>query len=103
MCAATKTIRTLLTVWISSAAASCPPSRVLNLTGEWRFAPGWELFGRINNVFDKRYATGGLLAENAFDSAGAIQPPANWRNEQFNTPAAPRSAWVGVRWNFGAR
>jgi iron complex outermembrane recepter protein len=80
-----------------------PAFSVLNLTGEWRFAPGWELFGRINNVFDKRYATGGLLAENAFDGAGAIQPPANWRNEQFNTPAAPRSAWVGVRWNFGQK
>ncbi len=80
-----------------------PAFTVLNLTGDWRFAPGWELFGRINNVFDKRYATGGLLAENAFDGAGAIQPPANWRNEQFNTPAAPRSAWVGVRWNFGEK
>ena len=84
-----------------SGTGQLPAFTVLNLTGEWRFAPGWELFGRINNVFDKRYATGGLLAVNAFDGTGTIQPPANWRNEQFNTPAAPRSAWVGVRWNFG--
>ena len=74
---------------------------VVNLTGEWRFAPGWELFGRINNVFDRRFANGGLLGENAFDANGTIQPPANWRSEQFVTPAAPRSAWVGVRWTFG--
>ncbi len=76
---------------------------VLNLTGDWQFAPGWELFGRINNAFDKRYAMGGLLAENAFDTAGTVQAPANWRNEQFVTPAAPRSAWVGVRWRFGEK
>jgi iron complex outermembrane recepter protein len=76
---------------------------VVNFTGEWRFAPGWELFGRINNVFDRRYANGGLLGENAFDAAGAIQPPANWRSEQFVTPAAPRSAWIGVRWTLGEK
>ena len=78
-----------------------PKYAVLNLTGEWQFAPGWELFGRINNVLNKKYASGGLLAENAFDSTGALQAPADWRNEQFNTPGAPRSAWIGVRWNFG--
>ncbi|MEQ1804392.1 MAG: TonB-dependent receptor [Burkholderiaceae bacterium] len=80
-----------------------PGYSVLNLTGEWKFAPGWELFGRMDNVFDTRYATGGLLAQNAFDGAGAVQAPANRRNEQFNTPAAPRSAWVGARWSFGAK
>ena len=73
---------------------------MLNLTGEWRFAPGWELFGRINNLLNKHYASGGLLAENAFDGAGALQAPADRRNEQFVTPGAPRSAWVGVRWTF---
>ena len=82
-------------------AGSIPKYAVLNLTGEWRFAPGWELFGRINNVLNKKYTSGGLLAENAFDANGTLQAPADWRNEQFVTPGAPRSAWVGVRWNFG--
>jgi outer membrane receptor protein involved in Fe transport len=82
-------------------AGSLPKYAVLNLTGEWRFAPGWELFGRINNVLNRKYASGGLLAENAFDANGAVQAPADWRNEQFVTPGAPRSAWIGVRWTFG--
>lgn len=80
---------------------SLPKYAVLNLTGEWQFAPGWTLFGRINNVLDKKYASGGLLAENAFDAAGNLQAPDDWRNEQFATPGAPRSGWIGVRWNFG--
>ncbi len=82
-------------------AGSVPKYAVLNLTGEWRFAPGWALFGRINNVLDKRYSSGGLLGENAFDAAGSLQAPADWRNEQFSTPGAPRSGWIGVRWTFG--
>ena len=82
-------------------SGSLPKYAVLNLTGEWRFAAGWELFGRINNVLNKKYSSGGLLAENAFDANGAVQAPADWRNEQFVTPGAPRSAWIGVRWTFG--
>ncbi|MFZ2650666.1 MAG: TonB-dependent receptor [Burkholderiaceae bacterium] len=78
-----------------------PGYAVLNFTGEWNLAPGWQMFGRIDNVFNRGYATGGLLGTNAFDGAGAVQPPANWRSEQFNTPAAPRSAWIGVRWQLG--
>ena len=78
-----------------------PGHAVLNLTGEWKLAAGWELFGRINNVLDRHYATGGLLGENAFDASGALLAPANRRNEQFVTPAAPRSAWIGVRWLLG--
>jgi outer membrane receptor protein involved in Fe transport len=82
-------------------SGALPRYALLNLTGEWRFAPGWELFGRINNVLNKKYASGGLLAENAFDANGVVQAPADWRNEQFVTPGAPRAAWVGVRWTFG--
>jgi outer membrane receptor protein involved in Fe transport len=82
-------------------SGALPKHAVLNLTGEWEFAPRWELFGRMNNVLNKRYASGGLLAENAFDASGALQAPADWRTEQFATPGAPRSAWIGVRWNFG--
>lgn len=74
---------------------------VLNLTTTWNFAPGWELFGKVNNVFDRRYASSGLLGENAFDGRGALQAPADWRNEQFVGPGAPRGVWVGLRWSLG--
>ncbi len=41
---------------------------IVNLSAEWPFAPGWSLFARANNVFDKNYelvadfATGGATA-----------------------------------------
>lgn len=73
---------------------------VVDLTGSWKFGNNFELFGKVANVFDRRYATAGILGENAFDAAGAIQAPADWRTEQFIGPSAPRAAWVGLRMSF---
>lgn len=73
---------------------------VVDLTGSWKFGKNLELFGKVANVFDRRYATAGLLGENAFDASGALQAPADWRAEQFVGPSAPRAAWVGVRMSF---
>jgi iron complex outermembrane recepter protein len=74
---------------------------VLNLTASWRVSPGVELFGKLNNVFDRRYASAGALGENAFGPTGGLQLPGDWRNEQFVGPGAPRAWWVGLRWTLG--
>lgn len=74
---------------------------VLDLTTRWKLRPGWELFAKVSNVFDRRHSTGGQLGENAFDANGALQAPADWRQEQFVAPGAPRAAWVGLRVQFG--
>jgi len=75
---------------------------LVNLTTNWKLGGGWELFAKVSNLFDRRYASGGLLAENAFDPRGNLLAPADWRNEQFVAPGAPRALWVGARWSFGA-
>ncbi|HWI11104.1 MAG TPA: TonB-dependent receptor, partial [Burkholderiaceae bacterium] len=74
---------------------------LVNLTTNWKLGSGWELFAKVSNLFDRRYASGGLLAENAFDAHGSLLAPADWRNEQFVAPGAPRALWLGVRWSFG--
>ncbi|NMG45109.1 TonB-dependent receptor [Aromatoleum toluvorans] len=77
-----------------------PGYGVVNLRADYQLARGWTLFGRIDNLFDKRYATAGALAENPFvgpDNAFVVDP-GEWRHEQFVAPGAPRSAWVGVRY-----
>jgi outer membrane receptor protein involved in Fe transport len=80
-----------------------PGFAVINLDARYRLAPGWEVFAKVNNLFDARYATFCTLVQNVFagadhcfDSTGAI-----WRNEQFRTVGAPRRAWVGLAWHFG--
>jgi hypothetical protein len=52
-------------------------------------------------VFDRKYGTGGLLAENSFSADGTLLDPDDWVNERFVAPGAPRAAWIGVRYSFG--
>jgi outer membrane receptor protein involved in Fe transport len=73
---------------------------VVDLTGRWTVAPGVELFGKLANLFDRRYASSGLLGENAFDASGALLPPGSRPQELFVGPGAPRAAWAGVRVEF---
>lgn len=80
-----------------------PGYAVLNLSADYRLSGDWTLFGRVDNVFDQRYATGGALAENPFTGPGnAFEPDTGaWRSEQFIAPGAPRAAWVGLRYRWG--
>ena len=80
-----------------------PGFAVVNLDARYAFAPGWEVFAKVNNLFDRRYATFATLGQNvftgpgnSFDSSGA-----SWRNEQFRSVGAPRGVWVGVNCRFG--
>ena len=76
---------------------------ILNLNAEARLGGGWQVFAKINNVFDKRYATAGALAENPFAGGGFQANPDDWRRETFVAPGAPRAAWLGVRYVFGGK
>ena len=72
---------------------------ILHLTTTYRFDPQWEVFARVNNVFDTRFNTAGALAENPFNASGAFQTNSgDWARETFYGPGAPRAAWVGVRY-----
>lgn len=75
---------------------------VVNLNAEARLGGGWQAFAKFNNVFDRRYATAGALAENPFAGGSFQANPDDWRRESFVAPGAPRAAWVGVRYVFGS-
>ena len=84
---------------------------VLNLGVDYRPQPGLKLFVQINNLLDRRYTTGGQLGANAFTANGSFIAralPVNANGDfpvphaTFFAPAAPRTAWVGLRYTFGA-
>ncbi|GAB2180493.1 TonB-dependent receptor [Denitratisoma sp. agr-D3] len=77
-----------------------PGYAVVNVNGEVRLGGGWQLFGRINNLFDRRYATAGQLGENAFHGGSFESNSAEWRKESFLAPGAPRSVFIGVRYSL---
>ena len=69
---------------------------VVNFRTAYRFDAGVELFARIDNLFDARYATAGVLAE--IEVYLREVPDAS--DPRFVGPGAPRSAFAGVRVRF---
>jgi iron complex outermembrane recepter protein len=83
-----------------------PGYTLVNLDARYLVSEAFEVFARVNNVFDRRYFNFGVVGENfftgpdrTFGPAVGVDPAA----EQFRGPGAPRGAWVGVRYSFGAQ
>jgi outer membrane receptor protein involved in Fe transport len=95
----------------------------MNLTAAYTLASEWTFFGKINNVFDKQYATAGSLGMNILNPDGTPRTGSSRADvsgsgasaysyfstygqsvsEAFTTPGAPISAWIGVRYSFGGK
>jgi outer membrane receptor protein involved in Fe transport len=63
---------------------------VVNLRASYTFNDHISVFGRIDNVFDRKYYTFGTLGE-----PDEVFP--DFEDPRFYGPAAPRGAWIGVR------
>ena len=77
-----------------------PGYAVLNLDGIYRFAKRWELFGRVDNVFNRKYSNFGILGRNVFANPTRTFDPANPVAEPFLGLSAPRGAWIGLRYEW---
>lgn len=74
---------------------------VVNLDTRYNFGQtGWQVFAKVNNIFDKKYHTGGMLGETFFEADGVFMGG----EDEFSAlvaPGAPRAAWIGLRYEFG--
>ncbi len=71
---------------------------VVNLQSTYHVKKHAQVFARVNNLFDKQYATAGFLTSSSFNPNGSFIPnPNNWPNENAISPAAPRAIWAGIR------
>jgi outer membrane receptor protein involved in Fe transport len=77
---------------------SLPGYNVMHLRMSWRPSNSVELIARIGNVFDKRYATYGAIAETVFDAQGNYT--GTEADALFVAPGTPRSFFVGLRMQF---
>jgi len=82
---------------------------VFNLGVDWQALKQLNVFAQVNNVFDRDYNTAAQLAPTALTAAGNFQARpfvANAKRERplqhstFFAPAAPRTAWLGVRYRI---
>ncbi len=79
---------------------------VFHLHANYAAEKGLDYFGRINNVFDTRYETYGMMGMSAFDANGTIIPNLGATLtdvptvNRFVAPGAPRSFMVGLRYRY---
>lgn len=73
---------------------------LINLDGRYAPSPRLNLFARIDNVLDRRYANFGVLGMNVFTGPGASWDAANARAEQFRGHGAPRGLWAGLQYSI---
>lgn len=81
-----------------------PGYAVVNFDAQYQLAKSVQLFARVNNLFDRRYANFGVIGENFFTGHDRTFGPAagvNPQVEQFRSPGAPRGIWLGLRYAFG--
>lgn len=69
---------------------------VINLRSSWRAAGGVELFARLENLLDARYATSGVLAELEVH----LREVPDAADPRFVGPGPPRAAFGGLRLRF---
>jgi len=78
-----------------------PGYSIVNLDANYKFEnTGWEVFAKVNNIFDKDYVTGGMQASSMFDKSTNAYVGDDYRTSLF-APGAPRAGWIGVRYEFG--
>ena len=78
---------------------------VVNLGGRYQIHRRVEIIGQINNLFDTHYNTAAQLGATAFTSTATFiarpLPPIRGEfplvNTTFYAPAAPTTAWIGLR------
>jgi outer membrane receptor protein involved in Fe transport len=71
-----------------------PSYALLNLRLQYEIGPHAELFLNVGNVLDEEYATFGVFGDTQRVLGDDFDDP------RFESPGAPRAAWLGVRLQF---
>ena len=71
---------------------------VINFRARYKIAENFELFAKVNNLFDEEFETFGLLGEEPAELEVPIIE--NLTVPRFLGAAAPRAGFVGVRYSF---
>ena len=75
-----------------------PSYGVAQAFARYRPSRGWQLSLKVDNLFDRRYASFGLLGSNFFTGPGNTYDPAGATPERFVAPGAPRSIWLALQY-----
>lgn len=85
--------------------ASIKGYTIFNLHANYQADKGLDYFARLNNVFDTRYESYGMMAMSMFNAdssliAGGLANSIGPNVSRFVAPGAPRNFMVGLRYRF---
>ena len=72
---------------------------LVNFDVRYQASNAFQVFLKVDNVFDQEYETLGVLGENFFVNGNF--DASNTRAEQFRSVGSPRGAWIGITYAFG--
>lgn len=73
---------------------------ILNLNANYEHVKGLNFFMRVNNVFDKKYASYAALGYNMFPGGNIATDADEVKGSVFYAPGAPRAVFGGVRYEW---
>ncbi|MFM8152500.1 MAG: TonB-dependent receptor, partial [Polynucleobacter victoriensis] len=73
---------------------------ILNLNANYEHVKGLNSFMRVNNVFDKKYASYAALGYNMFPGGNIATDADEVKGSVFYAPGAPRAVFGGVRYEW---
>ncbi len=73
---------------------------ILNLNANYEYVKGLNFFVRVNNVFDKKYASYATLGYNMFPGGNMAKEDDEVKGSVFYAPGAPRAVFGGVRYEW---
>jgi outer membrane receptor protein involved in Fe transport len=73
---------------------------LVTLDGSWQLAPAWQLFVRVDNLFNRHYQNFAILGANYFRGPGNTFDAGQAGAEPFRSPGAPMGAWIGIQYRL---
>ena len=77
-----------------------PGYALVALDGRWNITPEWQLFARIDNLFNRTWQNFGILGANYFRGPGNTFDVSLAGPEAFRSPGAPFGAWIGIQYRL---
>ena len=84
----------------ADAGGKVPGYVVVALDASWQMAREWQLFARIDNLFNRTYQNFGILGANYFRGPGNTYDASLAGPEAFRSPGAPFGIWVGIQYGL---
>jgi iron complex outermembrane receptor protein len=81
-------------------AGRVPGYALVALDGAWNITPEWQLFARVDNLFDRAFQNFGILGANYFRGPGNSFAANLAGPEAFRSPGAPFGAWIGIQYRL---